>query len=131
VEADDLEERVVTRHNVMVTPDDPLITARALVLRDLEATDVATAEHVSLLEHAVTERRWWLSQWQEGRPYVAGLVAQDVQDALLATAGRWPLCRLCETPTHALYVEPDLGGPDPHWVCEESGSVVAPVGGLA
>jgi hypothetical protein len=114
----------------MVTPDDPLITARALVLRDLEATDVATAEAVSLLEHAVSERRWWLSQWEDGRPYVAGLVAQDVQDALLASAGRWPLCRRCETPPHALYVEPDLGGPDPQWVCEESATVVAPLGGL-
>jgi hypothetical protein len=30
-----------------------------------------------------------------------------------------------------LYVAPDIGGPDPHWVCEESGRVVAPLGGLA
>ena len=72
-----------------------------------------------------------LEQWDEGRTFVAGLVAQDVQDALLASAGRWPLCRSCESPPHALYVEPDIGGPDPHWVCEESGTVVAPLGGLA
>jgi hypothetical protein len=117
-------------HTDTVTSEDPLITARALVLHDLEATDVATAPHVSLLETAVSERRWWLEQWQEGRPYVAGLVAQDVQDALLASAGRWPVCRVCETPTHALYIDPDLGGPDPQWVCEESGRVVAPLGAL-
>ena len=24
----------------------------------------------------------------------------------------------------------DLGGPDPVWVCEESGDVIAPLGGL-
>jgi hypothetical protein len=114
----------------MVTPDDPLIAARALVLHDLEVTDVATAANVSLLETAVSERRWWLDQWSDGRAYVAGLVAQDVQDALLASAGRWPLCTSCESPPHALYVDPDIGGPDPHWVCEESGTVVAPLGGL-
>jgi hypothetical protein len=109
---------------------DPLVTARALVLRDLEATDVATPAHVSLLEDAVAQRHWWLEQWAEGAPFVTGLVAQDVQDALLATAGRWPLCRLCDTPPHALYVDPDLGGPDPRWVCEETGTPVAPVGHL-
>ncbi|MCW2756684.1 MAG: hypothetical protein JWO46_430 [Nocardioidaceae bacterium] len=115
-----------------MTPDDPLLAARAAVLHDLEATDVATAPHVSLLEEAVTQRRWWLEQWAEGRPYVAGLVAQDVQDALLADAGRWPLCRRCEdVAPHALYVDPDLGGPDPQWVCEESGVVIAPLGGLS
>ena len=30
--------------------------------------------------------------------YVAGLVAQDVQDALFETAGRWPLCLSCGGP---------------------------------
>jgi DNA-binding transcriptional MocR family regulator len=59
-----------------------------------------------------------------------GLVAQDVQDALLERAGRWPLCKACEDGTHALYVDPDLGGPDPAWVCEQAGVVVAPIGGL-
>ena len=32
-------------------------------------------------------------------------------------------------PTHELRVTPDLGE-DPHWVCEEGGVVVAPVGAL-
>lgn len=117
---------------VIVTLDDPLISARALVLRDLTATDVATPANVSLLETAVSARQWWLDQWAEGREFVAGLVAQDVQDALLASAGRWPLCSACDRPApHALYVDPDIGGPDPHWVCEESGTVVAPLGGLS
>ena len=31
---------------------------------------------------------------------------------------------------HALYVHPDLGGPDPTWCCEHAGIEVAPVGGL-
>lgn len=116
---------------VMHCPD-PLLDARALVLRDLEATGVADASTVSHLEAAVTTRRWWCSQWEEGREYVAGLVAQDVQDALLDSVGRWPLCQWCEDDdTHALYVHPELGGPDPTWVCEHSGREVAPLGGLA
>ncbi|MFL6060399.1 MAG: hypothetical protein ACJ72E_04135 [Marmoricola sp.] len=110
--------------------DDPVMTARALVLRDLEATGVADADAVSLLEDAVAQRAWWLEQWPAGRDFVVGLVAQDVQDGLLEHAGRWPVCPACETATHALYVDPDLGGPDPTWVCEEAGIVVAPVGGL-
>jgi len=28
-------------------------------------------------------------------------------------------------PLHALYIQPDLGGPDPMWVCEESGRAIA------
>ena len=115
---------------VIVALDDPVMTARALVLRDLEATGVADAETVSLLEEAVAQRAWWLEQWAEGREFVVGLVAQDVQDALLQRSGRWPLCTACEHSTHALYVDPDLGGPDPTWVCEEAGIVVAPIGGL-
>jgi hypothetical protein len=115
---------------VIVAFDDPVMTARALVLHDLETTGVATAAAVSLLEEAVSQRAWWLEQWPDGRPYVVGLVAQDVQDGLLETSGRWPLCPACEDATHALYVDPDLGGPDPNWVCEEAGLVVAPVGRL-
>jgi hypothetical protein len=111
--------------------DDPILRARALVLHDLETTDVATAASVSALEAAVTTRRWWVSQWDEGTVYVAGLIAQDVQDALLESVGRWPVCPRCEDATHALYVEPELGGPDPQWVCEETGAVIAPVGSLA
>jgi len=115
----------------IVTPDDPLMTARALVLHDLEVTRVADPESVSLLEEAVTTRRWWASQWEEGRTYVAGLIAQDVQDALLDRVGRWPLCHACDhLDAHALYIHPELGGPDPTWVCEASGISVAPLGDL-
>jgi len=105
--------------------------ARALVLRDLESTGCADPATVSALESAVSDRGWWLDQWAEGRDFVVGLVAQDVQDALLETNGRWPLCRACDhLEPHALYVHPDLGGPDPTWVCEHAGIEVAPVGGL-
>ncbi|MCW2787396.1 MAG: hypothetical protein JWP74_3913 [Marmoricola sp.] len=114
----------------IVAFDDPVMTARALVLHDLHATGVADADAVSVLEDAVAQRAWWLEQWPDGRPFLTGLVAQDVQDGLLESAGRWPLCSACEDSTHALYVDPDLGGPDPHWVCEEAGLVVARVGGL-
>ena len=119
----------------IVTPDDhqtdALLAARALVLHDLEATSAADAATVSALEEAVTTRRWWASQWEEGRHYVAGLIAQDLQDALLEAVGRWPLCRVCdEVDPHALYIHPELGGPDPTWVCEQSGTTVAPLGGL-
>lgn len=107
------------------------MAARARVLHDLEATGIADAATVSVLEAALADRGWWLEQWAEGRAYVVGLVAQDVQDRLLETRGRWPLCRACdELDPHALYVHPDLGGPEPHWVCEHSGIEVAPVGEL-
>jgi hypothetical protein len=119
----------------IVTPDDPqldvLLAARALVLHDLEATQAANPATVSALEASVTTRRWWASQWAEGRLYVAGLIAQDVQDALLEDVGRWPLCHACdEIDPHALYIHPELGGPDPTWVCEHSGIAVAPLGHL-
>ena len=107
-----------------------LFDARSRVLADLQARNLATAASVSLLEDAVSARQWWADQWPEGHVFVAGLVAQDVQDALLETSGRWPVCRSCGGPEHSLYIEPDLGGPDPVWVCEESGDVVAPLGGL-
>ena len=113
--------------------DDALLyDARARVLADLAARDHATAVAVSALEDAMTQRAWWAEQWPEGAQYVAGLVAQDVQDALLERVGRWPVCQDCgdEAPQHLLYIQPDLGGPDPVWVCEESGDVVAPLGGL-
>lgn len=101
------------------------------MLADLSARDTATATAVSVLEDAVSDREWWASQWPEGMVYVAGLVAQDVQDALFEAAARWPVCLHCAGPEHSLYIQPDLGGPDPVWVCEESGAVVAPLGGLA
>ncbi len=114
---------------------DVVLAARALVLHDLEVTGAADPATVSALEEAVITRRWWASQWQEGRAYVAGLVAQDVQDALLDSSGRWPLCRHCDvgrdgSDPHALFIHPELGGPDPHWVCERSGTPVAPLGRL-
>ncbi|MFG1809947.1 hypothetical protein [Streptomyces sp. NPDC049040] len=105
-----------------------LHTARALVLADLTARDIAGPAVVSLVEDAVAERRWWLDQWPDGAEFVPGLVAQDVQDALLETYGRWPLCPHCED-AHALAVEPELGA-DPHWVCEARGEAIAPVGAL-
>jgi len=115
----------------IVTSDDALMTARALVLHDLEVTRAANPESVSALEEAVTTRRWWTSQWAEGKEYVAGLIAQDVQDALLDRVGRWPLCRACDhLEPHALYIHPELGGPEPTWVCEHSGIAVAALGSL-
>ncbi|MER5351846.1 hypothetical protein ABT093_16145 [Kitasatospora sp. NPDC002551] len=118
----------------MATTDDietALHSARALILADLTARDAADAAVVSLVERAVTHRRWWLEQWPDGTAYVLGLVAQDVQDALLETHGRWPLCADCaaDGDPHALGVEPELG-PDPHWVCGKHGAVVAAVGEL-
>ncbi|WP_103534569.1 hypothetical protein [Streptomyces sp. SM11] len=112
------------------TLEQSLHTARALVMADLAAGDVAEADVVSLVEDAVTHRRWWVEQWPEGAEFVAGLVAQDVQDALLERYGRWPLCPVCtEEEPHALDVEPELG-PDPHWVCTKAAVAVAPVGAL-
>jgi hypothetical protein len=102
--------------------------ARAAVLADLTARDVAEAGIVSLVEDALSKRRWWLEQWPDGAAYICGLLAQDVQDALMETRGRWPLCPQCAQP-HALAVEPELG-PDPHWVCEPLSTVIAPVGSL-
>jgi hypothetical protein len=108
-----------------------MLEARALVLADLEARQQADALAVSALEDACASRQWWAEQWPEGAAYVAGLVAQDVQDALLERVGRWPTCLECgDVPTHSLYIQPDLGGPDPVWVCEESGEIAAPLGYL-
>ncbi|MCQ4085091.1 hypothetical protein NGB36_32140 [Streptomyces sp. RB6PN25] len=108
-----------------------LHAARARVLADLAACAVDDAAVVSLVEDAVVHRRWWVEQWPEGADFVAGLIAQDVQDALLEHHGRWPPCPVCtvEGDPHALDVEPELG-PDPHWVCGKQGVVVASVGAL-
>ncbi len=107
-----------------------LHTARALILADLAALDVAGADTVTLVEDAVVHRRWWVGQWPQGAVYLPGLVAQDVQDALLERYGRWPLCPLCgDADPHALDVEPELGE-DPHWVCGKTARAVAPVGSL-
>lgn len=108
-----------------------LLDARARVLADLVARAVATPGAVSALEDACAARQWWADQWPEGGAYVAGLVAQDVQDALFESVGRWPRCLDCdEGPSHSLYIQPDLGGPDPVWVCEETGQVAAALGFL-
>lgn len=113
-----------------MTAEDPLWTARALVLHDLAACGLADAVAVSALEESVVQRRWWVAQWERGSEFVAGLVAQDVQDALLdRSGGRWPVCRLCESDEHSLYITPELGA-DPHWACEQSGDVVARLGQL-
>ncbi|MFI6347831.1 hypothetical protein [Streptomyces sp. NPDC050560] len=106
-----------------------LHAARARIIADVSASGAATAEVVSLVEDSVRERRWWLGQWPEGAPFIAGLVAQDVQDSLLEHRGRWPLCPVCHDEPHALEVEPELG-PDPEWVCTRAGVRVAEVGRL-
>jgi len=113
---------------------DALLEARARVLHDLAARGLDNAATVSVVDEVLTARRWWVDQWPDGAPFVACLVAQDVQEALLDAAGRWPLCTADHTgdddvPEHELRVTPDLGE-DPHWVCEESGVVVARVGDL-
>lgn len=112
-------------------PDvDPLLEARARVLRDLSARAADTAVGVSLLDEAVAARQWWLREWPDGRAYVTCLVAQDVQEALQDAGSPWPRCTgHDDTAPHELRVSPDLGE-DPHWVCEEAGEVTAPVGGL-
>lgn len=109
-----------------------MMAARAAVLADLTARRRATAEAVDALEEALSQRQWWAEQWPEGREYVAGLVAQDVQDALFEAGERWPLCLSCpgDAARHSLYIAPDLGGPDPVWVCEETARAAAPLGHL-
>jgi hypothetical protein len=112
-----------------------LHSARARVLADLTAADVCDPVVVSMLEEAVSNRRWWVERWPDGSEFVTGLVAQDVQDAILERYGRWPLCPLHaddgvgEPEPHALEVAPELGA-DPHWVCTLLGQAVAPVGEL-
>ncbi|WP_206319954.1 hypothetical protein [Streptomyces zingiberis] len=111
--------------------ENALHAARALVLADLAAGNVADADIVSLVEESVAHRRWWVGQWPEGAVFVTGLVAQDVQDALLERYGRWPLCPVCTDAgdPHALDVDPELGT-DPHWVCPATATSVAAVGRL-
>ncbi|HSK27410.1 MAG TPA: hypothetical protein VK894_10925 [Jiangellales bacterium] len=114
-----------------MTVEDPLLATRALLLHDLAARGLDSAAGVDVLEDAIQGRRWWVEEWPEGAGYVAGQVAQDVQDRLLdAGLGRWPRCTACdETEVHELRVVPELG-PDPHWTCEKAGIVVGPVGRL-
>lgn len=111
--------------------DDVLLAARALLLHDLSARQLDVPAAVDILEAAIVERRWWVEQWPDGARFVAGQLAQDVQDRLLdAGLGRWPRCGACdEIEPHELRVEPELG-PDPRWVCEKSGIAVALLGQL-
>jgi hypothetical protein len=118
-----------------VTGGDPLEAAlhaaRAAVLADLAACGLARPDTVDVVEDVVATRRWWVREWPQGAPAVAGQVAQDVQDRLRDGDGtRWPECTACPEPAvHVLRVAPDLG-PDPRWVCEESGTEVAGLGRL-
>ena len=82
---------------------------------------------IDILDAAVRDRRRWVEPWPEGAAFLTCLVAQDVQESLSASVGRWPRCRM--SGDHTLHVEPDLGD-DPHWVCEDCSAVVAPIGGL-
>ena len=108
---------------------DPLLAARALLLHDLAACEITAAGVVELLEDVVEQRRWWVASWPQGGDVVAGQLAQDLQERLLDEAGRrWPECPLHDG-THELRIDPDLG-PDPHWVCDDAGAVVAPLGQL-
>ncbi|GAB2916644.1 hypothetical protein GCM10027047_13160 [Rhodococcus aerolatus] len=107
--------------------DATMLRARAVVLHDVAARGADTADIVDVVDAAVAERRWWAEQWPAGLAFVAGQVAQDVQDRLVDTEGRWPAC-----PTHtdeALQLDPPLGE-DPQWVCERGCGVVAPLGAL-
>lgn len=110
---------------------DAVLDARARVLHDLQVCGCADAHVVSVVEEVLVQRRWWVDQWPDGAPYVAGQVAQDVQDAMLETIGRWPACPRHDgsDTEHELRITPDLGA-DPHWVCEADGVVVAPLGAL-
>ena len=108
-----------------------MLAARALILRDLGARRLDVPAAVDTLDAAVSQRRWWVEQWPDGAEFVAGQLAQDVQDRLLdAGLGRWPRCRSCdETNPHELRIEPELGA-EPQWVCEKAGITVAPLGSL-
>lgn len=116
-----------------VSTDETLLAARALVLADLAAHGCADPSTVSIVEDALAARRWWVQTWPDGEPFLAGLVAQDVQEALLDRgAGRWPLCPECPddvAPPHELRITPDLGA-DPRWICERTGRVAADLGAL-
>ncbi len=110
---------------------DSLLEARARVVHDLIARGLDSAAAVDVVEEVVSERRWWVEQWPDGAVFVAGQVAQDVQDRLLDRHGRrWPLCRSCDSlDEHALRVVPELGA-EAHWVCESAGLLVADLGRL-
>ena len=107
--------------------DAALADARARVLHDLSATLPTTPATVDALDQALSDRRAWAEPWPAGVAFLPCLLAQDVQEALAGSVGRWPQCRV--SGEHTLHVEPDLGE-DPYWVCEDCAAVVAPIGGL-
>ncbi|MCF2529410.1 hypothetical protein [Yinghuangia soli] len=111
--------------------ENALHEARARVLHDLTVCGAADATVVSMVEDAVSERRWWVAQWPDGASYAPGLVAQDVQEALEEAGVRWPWCPHHDgtEDAHQLYIEPELGA-DPTWVCEKDAVEVAPLGEL-
>lgn len=111
--------------------NDSLLQARALVLHDLAVCGADSASFVDVVEDAVTERRWWVEEWPEGAAYVAGQVAQDVQDRLLDQGLRWPACPVHgDTEAgHNLHIEPELGT-ESWWACTIDGVPVAPLGAL-
>ncbi len=110
---------------------EPLLHARALVLHDLSTCGADTPRLVDVLEDVISERRWWVEEWPEGAAYVAGQVAQDVQDRLLDAGVRWPPCprHSNESSPHELRVEPDLGI-ESYWACTVDGVMIAPLGAL-
>lgn len=104
-----------------------LLRARALVLHDIMACGADVPGIVDVLDEAVHDREWWVRSWPQGSDFLAGQVAQDVQDRLVDTEGRWPPC-----PVHsdeALQLEPPLGA-DSRWVCGQGCGEVAALGGL-
>jgi hypothetical protein len=107
--------------------DNALAEARARVLHDLSATMATSPDVIDLLDDAVHRRREWVQPWPEGAQFLTCLVAQDVQEALTESVGRWPQCR--QNGEHTLHVEPDLGE-DPHWVCENCKGVAGRIGRL-
>lgn len=107
--------------------DAALGDARARVLHDLSATLPTTPVVVDALDAAIRDRREWVEPWPDGASFLACLVAQDVQEAIASSVGRWPRCRT--NGDHTLHVEPVLGE-DPHWVCESCSAVVAAIGEL-
>lgn len=104
----------------------PALSAAAEAVR----RDLPRAAYDAALQDALAQRAWWLSQWDDGAPYVLGLLAQDLQEVVHADDPQWPLCTETSCPArlaHALFVEPDLGA-DPFWTCYRTGLPVAPVG---
>jgi len=104
-----------------------LLRARALVLHDIAACGADVPGIVDILDAAVREREWWVQRWPDGMAFLAGQVAQDVQDRMVDTEGRWPPCPL--HPDEALQLEPPMG-PDPHWICGRGCGEVAALGAL-